>query len=120
MRGLLASWLPYRLTYLITKKIVRVVEFKASFNMGIGAVLFLLYYNLQFFIAKALAPNAWWGLLVLFISVLSSLFCLWLSPFRKKTFGMLRVLKLKSSNEKKYKDLLEQRKQIISSFEKLM
>lgn len=120
VRGLLASWLPYRLTYLITKKMVRVVEFKASFNMGIGAMLFLLYYSLQFFIAKALAPNAWWALLVLFISVLSSLFCLWLSPVRKKTFGMLRVLKLKSSNPKKHKDLLDQRKAIISSFEELM
>ncbi|MBC7694408.1 MAG: 1-acyl-sn-glycerol-3-phosphate acyltransferase [Burkholderiales bacterium] len=120
VRGLLASWLSYRLTYLITKKLVRVVEFKASFNMGIGAVLFLLYYNLQFFIAKALAPNAWWALLVLFISVLSSLFCLWLSPFRKKTWGMLRVLKMKSSNSKKFDDLLNQRKEIISLIEELV
>ncbi|MES2568248.1 MAG: 1-acyl-sn-glycerol-3-phosphate acyltransferase [Bacteroidota bacterium] len=120
LRGILASWLPYRLSYFIMSKKVRVVEFKASFNMGIGAVLFLLYYCFQFYIAKAIAPNAWWGLLVLFISVLSSMFCLWLSPFRKKTFGILRVLKLKSSNPKKYQELLDQRKEIISSFEKLM
>lgn len=120
VRGLLASWLPYRLSYFIMNKKVRVVEFKASFNMGIGAVLFLLYYSLQFFVTKALAPNAWWGLLVLFISVVSSMFCLWLSPYRKKTFGMLRVLKLKSSNQKKHQTLLDERQEIISSFEELM
>jgi len=120
VRGLLASWLPYRLTYMIMSKRVRVVEFKASFNMGIGAVLFLLYYSLQFFIAKALAPNVWWALLVLFISVLSSLFCLWVSPFRKKTWGTLRVLKMRSSHPQVIKDLFNQRKEIISSFEELM
>lgn len=119
IRGLLASYLPYRLSYLIMKKKVRVVEFRASFNMGIGAVLFLAYYTLQFFIAKALAPNAWWGLLVLFISVLTSMFCLWLSPFRKKTWGILRVLKLKSSNPQVIHDLSNQRKEIIRMFGEL-
>lgn len=119
IRGLLASYLPYRLSYLIMKKKVRVVEFRASFNMGIGAVLFLLYYTLQFFVGKALAPNAWWGLLVLFISVLTSMFCLWISPFRKKTWGILRVLKLKSSQPQVIQDLSNQRKEIIRMFEEL-
>ncbi|MDF2453579.1 MAG: glycerol acyltransferase [Bacteroidota bacterium] len=119
IRGLLASYLPYRLSYEIMKKKVRVVEFKASFNMGIGAVLFLVYFSLQFFIAKALAPNAWWALLVLFISVLTSLFCLWISPFRKKTWGILKVLKLKSSQPQVIQNLSSQRKEIIRMFEEL-
>jgi hypothetical protein len=115
----MASYLPYKLSYEIMKKKVRVVEFKASFNMGIGAVLFLIYYTLQFFVAKALAPNAWWALLVLIVSVLTSLFCLWISPFRKKTFGILRVLKLKSSRPQVVKDLANQRKEIIRLFKEL-
>jgi 1-acyl-sn-glycerol-3-phosphate acyltransferase len=119
VRGLMASYLPYKLSYEIMKKKVRVVEFKASFNMGIGAVLFLIYYTLQFFVAKALAPNAWWALLVLIVSVLTSLFCLWISPFRKKTFGILRVLKLKSSRPQVVKDLANQRKEIIRLFKEL-
>ncbi len=119
LRGLVASYLPYKLTHMVVKKKVRIVEFKASFSMGIGAVLFLLYYNLQFFVVKAIAPNTWWALLFLVISVLSSMFCLWLSPFRKKTMGILRAIQLKSSQSKVWQDLSIQRKEIIQSFEEL-
>jgi hypothetical protein len=104
---------------MITKKKVKILEFKASFNMGIGAVLFLLYYNLQFFVIKMLTPNIWWAVLFLFVSVLTSLFCLRISPFRKKTWGILRVLKLKSSQSDLIKMLDYQRKEIIHLFEEL-
>jgi glycerol-3-phosphate O-acyltransferase/dihydroxyacetone phosphate acyltransferase len=119
VRGLIASYLPYKLTDIITKKKVRIIEFKASFNMGIGAVLFLLYYTLQFFIVKAIAPNTWWALLFLVISVLTSVFCLKISPFRKKTFGILRAIKLKTSQPKVWQNLSEQRQEIIRLFEEL-
>ena len=87
--------------------------------MGIGAVLLLLYYNLQFFVVKAIAPNAWWALLFLVISVLTSIFCLWLSPFRKKTWGISRALRLKSSQPAIYKNLFAQRAEIIRLFGEL-
>jgi glycerol-3-phosphate O-acyltransferase/dihydroxyacetone phosphate acyltransferase len=119
LRGLIASYLPYKLTDIITKKKVKIVEFKASFNMGIGAVLFLLYYNLQFFAVKAIAPNAWWALLFLVVSVLTSILCLKISPFRKKMWGILRVLKLKSSQPDLMNMLDHQRKEIIHLFEEL-
>lgn len=118
--GLIASYLPYKLTHIITSKKVKVVEFKASFNMGIGAFLFLIYYIIQFFVVKAFAPNPWWAVLFLCSSVLSSLFCLHLSPFRKKTWGILRLLKLKSSQPDLLKMLNHQRKDIIQTFEELM
>jgi glycerol-3-phosphate O-acyltransferase / dihydroxyacetone phosphate acyltransferase len=119
LRGLVASYLPYKITEIITKKKVKIIEFKASFNMGIGAVLFLLYYNLQFFVVKAIAPNAWWALLFLVISVLTSIFCLKISPFRKKTRGILRVLKLKSSQPDLIEMLNQKRKEITHLFEEL-
>lgn len=119
LRGLVASYLPYKLTDIITKKKVKVIEFKASFNMGIGGFLFLFYYTLQFFIVKAIAPNAWWALLFLVISVLTSIFCLKLSPFRKKTWGILRVIKLKSSNPEVLQNLQAQREEITRDFEAL-
>ena len=119
LRGLIASYLPYKLTDIITKKKVKIVEFKASFNMGIGAVLFLLYYNLQFFAVKAIAPNAWWALLFLVVSVLTSILCLKISPFRKKMWGILRVLKLKSYQPDLIKMSEHQRKEIVRLFEEL-
>lgn len=118
--GLIASYLPYKLTHIITSKKVKVIEFKASFNMGIGAFLFLIYYIIQFFVVKAFAPNPWWAVLFLCSSVLSSLFCLHLSPFRKKTWGILRLLKLKSSQPDLLKMLNHQRQDIIQTFEELI
>jgi 1-acyl-sn-glycerol-3-phosphate acyltransferase len=118
--GLIASYLPYKLTHIITTKKVRVIEFKASFTMGIGAFMFLFYYIIQFFIIKSLAPNILWVILILFVIIMSSLFCLYISPFRKKTWGILRLLKIKSSQPDLFNDLSDQRKDIIESFEKLI
>ncbi|MDF2448064.1 MAG: hypothetical protein K0R26_568 [Bacteroidota bacterium] len=119
IRGIIASYLPYRLSYEITKKKVRVIEFKASFNMGIGAVLFLIYYLLQFVIAYLLLRNAWWAFMVILSSVITSVFCLYISPFRKKTFGIYRLLRLKATNEVLVQKLTTQRSEILSSFREL-
>ena len=119
LRGLAGSYVPYKLTHMITIKKVRVVEFKASFNMGIGAFLFLFWGLLQFFVAKALAPNAWWALAVLTVTVVTALICLQLSPFRKKTMGIYRLIQLKSLKSEVFESLSQQRRDIIASFEKL-
>ncbi len=120
IRGLLGSYVPYRLTGMITAKKVKVIEFKASFDMGIGAVLFLLWALLQFFIAKALAPNYWWAIGVLLVTVITGWLCLYLSPFRKKTRGIYRTLKLKKENPALLESLRAQRAEIIREFKELM
>lgn len=118
--GLIASYLPYKLTHIITSKKVRVIEFKASFTMGIGAFMFLFYYIFQFFVIKAIVPNILWTLLILSIFIMCSTFCLFISPFRKKTWGILTILKVKSTTPNLFKDLSDQRKEIIDSFEELI
>lgn len=118
--GLLSSYIPYKLTHIITTKKVRVTEFKASFTMGIGAAMFLIYYSIQFSIIYILIPNFLWFLIVVAITIASSGFCIYISPFRKKTWGILRLLKLKSSQPNLIHDLTSQRKEIISLFEELL
>jgi glycerol-3-phosphate O-acyltransferase/dihydroxyacetone phosphate acyltransferase len=120
VRGLLGSFIPYYLTRIIIKKKVKVIEFKASFSIGVGAFLFLLYGILQFFIAKYISQSAWWALLTLTITVITGLFCLWLSPFRKKTFGIYRLLKLKKEKPQTFISLQQQRQEIITSFKELV
>lgn len=120
IRGLLGSYVPYRLTGMITGKKVKVIEFKASFDMGIGAVLFLLWALLQFFIAKAIAPNYWWAIGVLLVTVLTGWLCLYLSPFRKKTWGIYRALKLRKENPALLESLRTQRAEIIREFKELI
>ena len=119
VRGLLGSYVPYKLTGMITDKKVKVIEFKASFDMGIGAVLFLLWGLLQFFIAKALAPNYWWAIGVLSVTVITGWFCLYLSPFRKKTRGIYRALKLSKEKPALFESLRTQRAEIIREFKEL-
>ena len=118
--GIIASYLPYKITYIITSKKVKIKEFKASFYMGIGAFLFLFYYTIQFFIIKILTPNILWLICILFLFIVSSIVCLHLSPFRKKTWGLLRLLKIKSNHPNLFEDLSMQRKEIIKSFEELI
>ena len=118
--GLIASYLPYKLTDMITSKKVKVVEFKASFNMGIGGLLFLIFYTIHFFILNAIVPHIMWTLFGLCVLIACSIFCLHISPFRKKTMGILRTLKLKSTQPDVLKELRKQREDIIDSFEKLM
>jgi hypothetical protein len=120
LRGLIGGYIPYKLTHIITSKKVKVIEFRSSFNMGIGAFLILIYLGIQFFTVKAISDSAWWGLLAVFISVFSSMFCIFISPFRKKTWGMLRLLKLRSCQPDLINMLSHQRKDIIQSFEELM
>lgn len=119
VRGLLGSFIPYFLTHLIIKKKVKVIEFKASFSIGVGAFLFLLFGILQFFIAKYISQSAWWALLTLTITVITGLFCLWLSPFRKKTYGIYRLVKLKKQNPQIFISLQQQRQEIITLFNEL-
>lgn len=120
LRGLLGNYIPYKLTHYITSKKVKVIEFKASFNMGIGAVTLLLFYTIQYLVALSLAPNYWWALLVLFVSIITGMVCLWLSPFRKKTMGIYRVLKLRSAHPEVINRLSQQRQNIIKQFKELI
>lgn len=118
--GCIGNYIPYYLTHTITRKKVKLIEFKASFNIGIGAVLFLINYLLLFFITNTFAPSYWWGLLFIFVFSGCGAICLHLSPIRKKTKGMLQWLKLKLNQPNVVKDLQEKRTEIISDFEKLV
>lgn len=120
IRGIIGNYIPYKVTDLITSKKVKVIEFKASFNMGIGAFLFLIYYSLQFFIVKAIAPNYWYAVLFITVSFLSGLFCLHISPFRKKTWGIYRALKLKSAPYNVFEHLQTKRTEIITQINAIM
>ncbi len=120
IRGLIGNYIPYKLTHLLVSKKVRVVEFKASFYMGFGAVFFLVYYLLQYFIVKALSIHDWLPLLFVIGSIVTGYICLHLSPFRKKTIGIYRALKLRSKHAKVFESMSAQRKDIIKTFEELL
>ena len=78
-------------------------------------MLFLINYALLFFVSKVLY-SGWLGLLIVVVSFICGYICLYLSPIRKKTMGMIRILSLKSKNEKMFNDLVHQRTEIINMY----
>ena len=116
--GVLGNYLPYKLTAMLVRKKIKLVEFKASFYLGFGAVLFLLNYVLIYTITT-LCSSYWYGLLAVFMFVLAGRICIWLSPFRKKTMGIFRAIRLKSSQSALWKQLSVQRKEVITAYESL-
>lgn len=116
--GFIGNYWTYKLTSNLVKKKVKLIEFKTSFSLGIGAVLFLLNYILIFTISANIF-NGWIGFFVAFTFAMCGQICLWLSPMRKKTKGIFNALKLKKSNQKVFADLQNQREDIIKLFEKI-
>jgi len=45
--GVFANYIPFKIPYLITKKVVKNVEFFSSVNLAIGTIIFSIYYSLQ-------------------------------------------------------------------------
>lgn len=80
------------LTHKLTKKIIKHVEFYSSIAIGIGIVLFSVYYAICFTVIYLLSPNVLWPLTICLILGLSGWFSLHYNPFFKKTSGMARIL----------------------------
>ena len=117
--GVIGNYIPYRLTALLVRKKIKLVEFKASFNLGFGAVLFLLNYSLIYTIATLVSPTYWYGLVAVFAFVIAGRICVTLSSFRKKTMGIYRLLQFKFAQPTIFNQLLIQRKAIIFDYEAL-
>lgn len=92
LTGLAGNYLPMVLTHLLTRKIVKHVEFYSSFAIGLGMVIFLIHYSLIFCLASAFSPHLLWPFLICLISALSAWFSLYYHPFLLKTLGMARLL----------------------------
>ncbi len=116
--GVIGNYLPYKLTVKLVREKIKSLEFKASFFLGFGAVLFLLNYTLIYSITT-LYSSYWYGLSAVLIFVLSGRICIGLSPFRKKTIGIYRVLRLKASQPALWKQLSAQRKEAIALYQSL-
>lgn len=118
--ALVGNYIPYKLTDNITKTKVKLPEFKASFMMGIGTFTILFYYIISFFTVKALAPNYWYAIFTIIAFALSGWAAVHLSPFRKKTFGIYRVLKFKQQHGVKYQHMVEHRAEIIAEIKEML
>ncbi len=116
--GVVGNYIPYKLTAMLVRSKIKLVEFKASFFLGFGAVLFLLNYTFIYAITS-ICLNYWYGLLAVFIFVLAGRICIWLSSFRKKTVGIYRALRLKASQPALWTQLSNERMDAIALYQSL-
>jgi hypothetical protein len=95
--GMLGNYLPFKLTGVITKKIVKnKLEFYSSVIIATSMILFLVNYLLWFFISYAFSPNIFYPIGICLALALSAWFSLYYHPLLLKTLGIIRILKNKT------------------------
>jgi glycerol-3-phosphate O-acyltransferase / dihydroxyacetone phosphate acyltransferase len=108
--GWLASYLPYKLSIMATKKVVkRNKEFYASMALGFGTFIFIFVFLGWFFLLYTFSPNIIYPLVSLVVLLLSSRFALLFHFFMLKTNGIARAVK----DPNLYKTLSEKRLEIM-------
>lgn len=113
--GVLANYLPYKFSEILTKKLVKGnKEFYSSIAIGIGMVLLMINYLLLFFIVYHFSPNVLWPILFCMIAGICGMFALDFHFYILKTFGLKRAL----TNNKLYKEFSEKRAEIIDLINK--
>jgi hypothetical protein len=114
LTALIGNYLPYKLTDMLARKIVKNKEFYSSFAIAFGMTFFLINYILWFTIIYHFSETIFPPLFICFVLIMSGWFGLYYSPFKKKTFGIFRLLK----NKELGVELFEKRKEIVSLFNK--
>lgn len=107
--GLLGNYIPLRVTDKLARKIARNREFYSSMAIGFAMFIFLINYLLWFFVSRLFFTNSLWPLIICLILAISGWASLYYHPFLKKTRGMARVLRNKTTA----KDLLQTRNYLI-------
>jgi glycerol-3-phosphate O-acyltransferase/dihydroxyacetone phosphate acyltransferase len=115
LTGKILNFIPYKLSEIITKKVVKNIEFYSSVNATLGSLLFFIFYLLELLVVWLIFHNWIYLLAYTVLKSLCGWFALHYSPFRKKTAGKLRLKMLNKRNKKAYETLIDQRKFIINT-----
>jgi len=108
--GLIGNYIPYKLTEMIVKRILKGNrEFYSSLVIGIGMVFVWLTYGLWFFIIYYFSPNIFWPLLACLVFALCGWFNLYFYFFMLKTKGIYLAI----SQQDTIKTLAGQRKELM-------
>ncbi|HEU4719513.1 MAG TPA: 1-acyl-sn-glycerol-3-phosphate acyltransferase [Bacteroidia bacterium] len=114
--GVITNYVPYKIPWLIQKKIVKNIEWSASVNGTIAVYLWQFYWLLQSLVVALVFRN-WYVLGAFMIAVPAcGMIAQWNSVRLKKLFGRIRYSNL-PANERK--DLAEMRSEIEREGEEL-
>lgn len=89
--GLLTNYIPYKLPYLLTKKIAKNIEFFSSVNIALGTFIFIFYYVLQSVAVTLYFNNYWLTLVFLFSAPFLGFFSLNYLLLFKEVIAMKKI-----------------------------
>lgn len=108
--GLLTNYIPYKLPYLLTKKIVKSIEFFSSVNIALGTFIFIFYYLFQVTLFANLFKDYTLTILFLFVAPLSGFFSLNYLKLYKEVKAIVQI----KNNLEKARKQEELRTEIIN------
>ncbi len=113
--GLIFNYLPFKIPFWLSKKIVKNIEFFTSINLGFGMFLFIFYYLIQTTLVFAVFNSLTMLFLFLLLAPASGLFALNYWRLYQEVKGMTQVIKHNSE----VAHLSKQRKEIIKEMDNL-
>lgn len=116
--GFINNIIPFKLPYLLSKKIVKKVEFFSTVNLFSGVFIFLIWYLMVFFLSSHLLNSWLLGLLYILAAFGSGIYALKYYRMFRRFMGQWRAAKL-FGKDKTLMDLIAIRKEIINELKNL-
>ena len=117
--GVLTNYIPYKLPYIITGKLVRLVEWHASINGTLSVFIYQLYWLLQT-IVFGLITRDWLITIGFVIAVpITGMIAQEYYVRMKKSAGKSRLIKLFRNEKAVVEELIELRTNLIADYEQL-
>jgi len=113
--GALLNYIPYKLPYNLTKRIVKVSDFFLSVNLGLGVFFYIIYHQIIMLYITIFFNNYFW---YFFIAIpVFGYFALIYFEQLKKFMGVLRFVILKRQNPKVYHQVIHLRNRLLKYWE---
>ena len=118
--GFIFNVVPFFIIDRITRKKIKDIAFWSSFFLGLGIILFPIFYLLEFFAVSWLIPGIWLKLaFIVSLPFAGKGAFLWYILFRK-TVGRGRLLRLNLFNRKEYYNLFKEKDLLYRKLDELI
>jgi 1-acyl-sn-glycerol-3-phosphate acyltransferase len=113
--GLITNYIPYKIPYLITQRVVQNLEWHASINVTVGSFLWLIFWGLESLFVALYFKNGFLLIAFMFIMPLCGVFAQHYWTQIKKSGGRTNFLRALRSQPDEIEDLFKLRSTIEKS-----
>lgn len=117
--GYVMNLLPFLLTKLISRQMNMKASFRGTLSMMIGMVIFIIWY-LGISLAVTMLFDHWiFGVIIFITGYGFGLYALYFSKLLMEVSQQLKIYKLKISNPKLYKSLMDERNYLVQTLDEM-